>query len=325
MAVNRAPPVRGGRDLGLLSSFVEAADCGSFTEAARRLALTPATISRNIARIEENLGIRLFNRTTRALDLTDDGRLYLEGVKAALSLLEESEAMLVSAGHQPSGILRVAMPVPFGITYALPRLRDFLDANERISLELTFEDNPVDPVRDGYDLVIRNGKPLEGNHIIRKLCEERQILVASPRYLAEHGTPTRPEDLAQHLCIAHRSVSSQTYTWNLQSLEQAGHNASHSVSVVHDPHTRLRVFGYYHCGIDAALAGLGIAAASYIHAHNLLRERRLEIVMPDFKFIDQTGLTKIYAVYPDRKFLPPKVRVFIDFLLEAIHDEEQTV
>ena len=282
--------------------------------------LTPATVSRNIARLEAELGLRLFNRTTRVLHLTDEGRLYLESVRSALGLLEDSEAQLLEGGRQPSGLLRVAMPVPFSVTYVLPRLRRFLDANERMSIDINFEDNPVDPVRDGFDLVIRNGAPNHGTHIIRKLCEERQVLIASPEYLSLHGEPQRPEDLRDHLCIAHKSVSSHTIPWNLQSVETF--NPDDSGSLLYDPHTRLRVFGYYHCGIDAALCGLGISAVSYIHIQNFLKQGTLKIVMPEFKFVDDTGLSKIFAVYPDRKFLPPKVRMFIDFLADAIREEE---
>lgn len=183
--------------------------------------LTPSTVSRNIARLEGELGVRLFNRTTRVLQLTDEGRLYLESVKSAMRLLEESEAQLLAAGSQPSGVIRVAMPGLFSITYILPRLRQFLDANERISLDITFEDSPVDPVREGFDLVIRNGAPTKGSHIIRKLCEEKQVLVASPEYLSRYGAPKCPEDLVDHLCIAHKAESSQTLHWNLQPVEDA--------------------------------------------------------------------------------------------------------
>lgn len=308
------------QDLGLLSSFVEAADCGSFTEAARRLTLTPATVSRNIARIEADLGLRLFNRTTRLLHLTDEGRLYLESVKSALSLLEDSEIQLIDAGLQPSGVLKVAMPVFFSVTYVLPRLRHFLDINDRMSLDITFDGNPADPVRDGYDLVIRHGAPTDGSHIVRKLCEERQILVASPAYLAEYGVPARPEDLADHLCITYKAESNQTHAWILRPIGDPAEDEARSL--LHNPRTRLRFFGEACGGIDAALAGLGISVVSYIHARKPLAEGKLKVVLPDFKFVDGTGLAKIHAVYPDRRFLLPKVRKFIDFLVEAIQQEE---
>lgn len=308
------------KDLGLLSSFVEAADCSSFTEAARRLMLTPATVSRNIARLEEELGTRLFNRTTRMLHLTDDGRLYLESVKSALTILEESEASLISAGRQPSGVLRVALPVPFSITYVMPRLEKFLETNERILLEIGFEDVPVDPVRDGYDLVIRNGAPQDGSHIIRRLCEEQQVLVASPEYLSAHGVPRHPEDLSHHLCIAMKDIASQTHTWNWRPQGNAG--GSDLIPLSYNPHTRLRIFGHSYGGTDAAIAGLGIAAISHVHVRHLLEDGRLKTIMPDFQFVDETGLAKIYAVYPHRKLLPPKVRIFLDFLADAIREEE---
>ena len=304
------------RDIGLLTSFVQAADSGNFSEAARRLALTPSTVSRNIARLEDDLGVRLFNRSTRILKLTTDGIVYLQSVKSALRLLEESEAQLVAAGTQPSGTLRVAVPVPFGLTYIVPRLREFLDSNERISLDISFEDKPVDPVRDGYDLVIRNGAPAEGTHIIRKLCEENLILVASPEYVALRGLPERPEDLVDHWCIAYKAVSNQTLHWKLRPTVDPA--SSEHNPILYDPHTRLRVFGYSHSGTDAALAGLGIAGVGHVHVRHLLAQGRLQIVLPDFRFVDESGLSQIFAVYPDRKFLPAKVRVFLDFVSDTI-------
>ena len=165
--------------------------------------------------------------------------------------------------------------------------------------------------------------PLDGTHIIRKLVEERLILVASPEYLIIHGAPQRPEDLADHLCIAHKAESSQTLPWNWRPIDEP--HASDRRSLLYDPNTRLRVFGHSHSGIDAAVAGLGISVVGHIHVRELLEKGKLQVVLPDFKFVDETELSKIYAVYPDRKFLPSKVRAFLDFVTNAIQNEEKVL
>jgi DNA-binding transcriptional LysR family regulator len=288
-----------------ISAFAAVADARSFTQGARRLGVSSAQVSKLVARLENRLGARLLNRTTRDVSLTDTGRAYLE---RARGLLEDFEALEGSVRDQsgPRGLLKVSAPVSFGASQLTPALLDFAAAYPEVSLDVSSTDRMVNLVEEGFDVGVRIGQLADSSVIARKLAAVRLVTCASPECLARAGTPATPDDLAQHEAIIDTNAH-DPLLWSYGAPSDR-----HEVRV----HGRLRFGGADAC-VAAARRGLGVTLTPAFAAADDLRSGRLIPLLCAF----EPPLIHVHAVYPHARHLAAKVRVFVDFLAERYAGE----
>jgi DNA-binding transcriptional LysR family regulator len=182
-------------------SFIEAADLNSFSDAARKLGISPAAVSKNIAGLEQVLGVRLMNRTTRKINLTEDGEAFLVQARIALQALENAVDGIVARKMEMRGHVKISTSTSFGKEHLLPALPELMARHPHLSIEADFDDRVIDLVRDGYDIAIRGGRIVDSSLITRPVCRLHTVLVAAPAYLAQYGVPKNPDDLKQHRLI----------------------------------------------------------------------------------------------------------------------------
>lgn len=284
--------------LGDLDIFARVAATGSMSQAARDLGLSPPVISKRIKRLEERLGTRLLQRTTRQIALTDAGRGFHERVLAILASVEEAENWVSQRAQQARGPLRISAPTTFGRLHVAPHLVRFLEKYPDISVDLSLSDSFVDVVGDGFDVAIRIADLADTSLVARKLAPNHRVLCASPDYLARMGTPSRIQDLARHRLLVHNADH-----WRLEGPEGAVHVPVASVVSTNSSEV-IR---------EAVIAGMGIALRSTWDIGPELRSGRLVALLPAYRASHRVA---IHAVYPSRRHLPQRTRVFIDFLLE---------
>ncbi|AFY20860.1 LysR family transcriptional regulator [Pseudomonas sp. UW4] len=287
-----------------IECFVRSAEVGSFAEAARRLSLTPAAVGKSVAKLEARLGVRLFQRSTRSLTLTEAGQLFLGEVSTSLHTIQNAVANLASAGGQPAGTLKVSMGTVFGCLYIVPMLGEFLRRFPAINPDWHFDNRQVDLIGQGFDAAIGGGFELPQGVVARKLSPAHRVLVASPDYLAIHASITEPDDLKHHDGILIRSPQ----TGRVRSWQLTHRNQQHSPLTLKARMT----MSDSEAACVAAAQGLGIALVSMPFASGYLEAGRLQRVLPDW-YIDD-GYTSIY--YAEHKLLPGKTRVFVDFIIE---------
>jgi DNA-binding transcriptional LysR family regulator len=286
--------------------FTKVIDAGSFAGAARELNLSPAVVTRLVADLEEHLGTRLINRTTRSLALTETGGAYLDRVRQILTEVDEAEAFATAATSEPRGHLRVISPPAFAVHQIAKHLPKFRAQFPLVSIELVVP-GPVETVDENFDIsiVIVTSQTLNGDFVARRLARSEIIACASPEYLDHKGRPAHPNELPQHESMTptflreivfHRFVRGQAEPAESVSLP----TARSGLSTTH---------------IDtlyaSALAGLGIAGLPSFVAEDALMEHALERVVPEWQIATQT----IYAAMPTRKYVPARTRAFIDFLV----------
>jgi DNA-binding transcriptional LysR family regulator len=288
-----------------INAFAAVADARSFTQAARRLGVSSAQVSKLVARLENRLGARLLNRTTRDVSLTDTGRAYLE---RARTLLDDFDALesLVRDQAGPKGLLKVSAPMSFGTNQLTPALLDFAAAFPEVSLEVSQTDRMVNLVEEGFDVAVRIGQLADSSLIARRLAPVRLVTCAAPAYLQAAGAPAEPQDLAKHECIIDTNMR-DPFVW---AFGQGGER--HDVRV----HGRLRFAGADAC-VAAARRGLGIASTPAFAAADDLREGRLIPLLCAY----EPQLIFVHAVYPHGRHLAGKVRAFVDFLAERYAGE----
>lgn len=288
-----------------MSIFSRIVLAGSLSGAAKDLGMSPAVVTRSLASLESRLGVRLINRTTRRMRLTDEGAGYFESCTRILSELEEANAAVSASSDEPQGTLRVALPASFSHQYIVPLIPIFGERYPKIRLSLSLSDREINFLEEGFDLAVRIAHLEDSSLAARKLAPNRRVICASPAYIRRHGQPRRPEELAAHNCIL---------TGFSQTLE------------FRDPEGKagtVRVSGRYACDDwsvlrEWALAGLGIALKSTWDVRKQLADGSLVALCPGYTFGDDIG---IYAVYPHRRHLPAKVRAFVDFLAESFGPE----
>ncbi len=283
--------------------FVRVVQAKSFSAAARALDLSPSAVSKQIGRLEDRLGARLLNRTTRQLSLTEVGQAFFARAERIISDIAEAERAVGDLHTEPRGLLRVNAPVAFGRLHVAPLLPKFLAAYPEISVDLTVNDRFVDLVEEGVDLALRIGELADSSLIAKRLAPNRRVVCAAPSYLAARGTPAEPADLRQHNCMTY-TYRTNRHDWQLEKDGQAEH-----VVVSGNLETN-----YAEVLMSAALAGSGIVLLPMWLAGPQLAAGELVEVLPDWRAPDSA----IYAVYPHARHLSPKVRVFVDFLAEEI-------
>lgn len=282
-----------------LEIFARVARTGNMSAAGREMALSPAVVSKRVSLLEDRLGARLFQRTTRQLTLTETGEGYFKRVVDILSLVEEAEDFVSRRNTKPRGVLKVTAPTSFARRHVTPHLGAFLERYPDIELDMHLTDSFVDIIRDGFDLAIRIGELQDSSLVARKLAADNRILVAAPTYLAKAGTPKSVSDLEDHSCIG----AGLQEAWRLDGADGTKHVRIHS-------NVRTNSADFVR---EALLAGLGIGLRATWDIGQELKSGALVRVLPDYR---GSSLLAIHAVYPSRDFMPAKVNVFIEHLAE---------
>jgi DNA-binding transcriptional LysR family regulator len=294
--------------LGDLAVFVAVVDAGSFTAAATKLELSKSMASKCVNRLEAALGARLLHRTTRRLRLTEAGTALYETSHHALSAIEDAQLAVSNLQGTPRGVLKVSASQAFGAVVLPAVVRQLMREHPGLSVELLLDDRHVDLVREGVDIALRiTSEPPDSGMVYRRLGPNRQVVCASPDYLEKHGTPTSPQDLASHECIAHLQRATPrlwhftTPTGGKTSVKINGRTAVTNALAVRA------------CGLQ----GLGIIELNSYIVGTDISAGRLVRLLEGYR----PGELSIYAVFPQRRFLAPKVRVFIDALLACMTPE----
>jgi len=289
--------------------FSKVVQAGSLSAAARELGVSTAVVSRTLSALEARLGVRLINRTTRSLHLTDEGASYYETCQRILAEIEEADAAVTARRVEPQGVLKVAIPASFGHQHIAPLVPRFAERYPKVELALSLSDRSINLIEEGFDLAVRIAELKDSSLAARKLAPNRRVVCASPAYLRLHGEPKTPQDLTRHNCLVASWEQGFAMTWEYKS--PTGKRGS------------IRVTGHYACDNwevlrEWAVAGLGVALKSTWDVRRQLEDGSLVALLPGYDFGTDVG---IYAVYPHRRHLPAKTRVFIDFLAESFGPE----
>ncbi len=278
--------------------FSKVVEHGGFTAAARNLRMSVSAVTKTMARLEDELGTQLFNRTTRRLHTTDYGQQFYERCVRILGDLEDAEAALREGSLSYSGRLRVVVPFSFGRITVVPELRRFFSRYPDIAVELNFSDSPVDLIAEGYDVAVRTGEIKDSRLVSRILTRGTQVTFAAPAYLEAHGVPQTPGALRDHNCITGRFGAD----WSFRDLDNAPLSVHVKGNCVVNSGDALR---------EAAAAGIGIAQGTWWLVRKDLENGTVRSILHDYAI---AGMP-ISIVYPSQRHLPAKVRVFIDFLV----------
>ena len=291
---------------GEMKAFVRSVELGGFSAAARDLALTPSALSKLVTRMEDRLGVRLMNRTTRKLALTAEGEAYFASAKRILADIEDAESEITRFSDHPKGMLRINVGVAFGMHQLAPALPLFLEKYPEIKLDITVTDRLVDLVEEGADVAIRTGVLRDSSLIARKICDMHRVICASPGYLQKHGTPKTARDLLNHNCIS-ISGASQLRKWPFDNPEVPG--GIETVDVVgtvnaNNAETLLQM----------AAAGMGIIRLADVIVADGIRAGWLIPILTDIHHAEPLPLS---AVYPPGKHKSPRVAALVNFLVET--------
>ena len=288
--------------LSAMGLFVRVAELGSFAAVAHQAGVAPSVVTRQIAALERHLGIKLLERSTRRLRLTSAGTAYLERCRVILNLVDAAETGVAEERQTARGHVRVSMPIAFGMKRVAPHLLEFARANPEVSLDMDYTDRRQNLIEEGIDLSIRVTRNLAAGDVARRLGTVRMKLVASPDYLARHGRPRAPRELAHHEFLGYTLARAGTVQFLVdgQSLDVpfASRVSANNGEVL----------------TEAAAQGLGITLQPDFIVEDFVRAGRVEEVLPDFA-LPELG---IYAMLPSNRQVPHRVRVLMDFLAERI-------
>lgn len=287
-----------------MQAFVAVVESGGFTAAAERLPISRAGVSKHISTLETRLGVRLLNRTTRQISLTEAGQAYYERCVQILEDIADSECVVTGLTSEPHGSLRINAPMSFGRQHLAPLLSRFRVRFPQVDIDLDLNDRFVDVVEEGYDIVIRIARLKDSSLIARRIAPCKHVLCASPGYLEKQGIPTSPAQLAEHSCLHYRHLEAGR-EWVLQ-----GPDGEHRIPIK-GPLTANN--GDVIC--TAACDGMGIALLPTFIIAEPIKSGRLQLVLPDYCPTE----IHIHAVYPSKRFMSIKVRSFIDFLIEEFN------
>jgi len=290
-----------------MSVFVQVVDAGSFTVASEKLGMSKSVVSKYVSRLEDRLGARLLNRTTRKLSLTEAGRGFYERSQRILEEINEAEAEVTRLQDHPRGRLRINAPMSFGILHIAPALPDFIAQFPQISVDMNLDDRKLDVIEEGFDVSVRIAELPDSSLVAKRLGPCRHLVVASPAYLDRHGTPTSPDDLGKHKILTF-SYQESTYLWHFLSRDNQIISTAVEGTVQTNNSLAIR---------EALLGGLGIARIPTFVVGRDIQEGRLTPLLVDYKILEMS----IYLVYPVRRHLSPKVRAFVDFMASRICGE----
>jgi DNA-binding transcriptional LysR family regulator len=290
-----------------ITVFAAVVDAGGFSAAGRALRCSKAAVSTQLRRLEDRLGVRLLQRTTRRLSLTEEGRAYYQHCRRILDEARDAADALQSLDAEPRGALRVNAPMSFGKLHLGAAIADFMTRHPSISVDLVLNDRLVDLIEDGFDMAIRISRLADSSLIVRRLAPCRRVVVASPDYWARKGRPARPEDLRRHEALIY-DYQAEADAWTFKDNESGAR-----ISVP--------VKGRYRANngevlLDAATRGLGVVLSPTFFFGDVLKSGALETALTDY----EDDPLAVYAVYPHRRHLATRVRAFVDFLAERFGD-----
>lgn len=286
-----------------MKTFAAVVDGGSFVQAADALNMSKPAVSRHVAELEQRLGVRLLQRTTRKLSLTEEGRLFYGRCKSVLADVEIAEEEITATSIAVKGLIKVNVPVSFGLLELAPLWPDFMTQYPDVELDITLADRIVDLVEEGYDLAVRIARLPNSSLVSRKLASTRMVLCASPAYLKKQGQPRHPSELTQHPVLSY-SLLATGDQWDFEGPEE---NISVTVKPV------MRTNSGDTC-IAAARQSKGVILQPSFMVNADLQSGALVELMPTYRSIE----FGIFAVYPTRQYVAPKVRALIDFLSKAL-------
>ena len=289
--------------LSSMTVFVAVADCGSFSGAARRLRRSPAAVTRAVAELETALGVRLLDRTTRAVSLTDAGERFLPGARRLLADLAEIEQAAAGLGSAPRGELRITAPIVFGRRHVLPLVTEFLARYPDVNVRLELTDRSVDLIEDGLDVAIRIGELASSTAVATRVGTVRRVVVAAPDYLTRRGEPAAPDELAAHDVIAFAGLDGGE-RWRFRKDDK-------TVEVAVRP--RL-IVNTAEAAIDCAVAGFGIARVLSYQVADALAGKSLVRVLRDY----EGGPSPVHVLYPQGRYPAPKLRAFLDLAVPRL-------
>jgi DNA-binding transcriptional LysR family regulator len=289
-----------GTEFEQITAFLAAVEHGGFTAAGQALGRDGSILSRRVTALEKRLGVRLMERTTRRLALTEAGEAFHQRMRGALQALQEIEQDTASAATGVRGTLRIALPATFGQMWVAPILPAFLAAYPDLVVETAFEDRYVDLVAESFDVAVRIGTLTDSRLVARRLAPSRRLLCASPAYLQAHGTPVRPADLAQHACLGFSRLASHPL-WHLRDGDKATAIRIAGPLVTNDAQSL----------VQAAVSGAGIAMVSDWLAGPELCSGRLVPVLPDHPVENNET---VYLVHPSARLVPGKTRAFAEWV-----------
>lgn len=295
-----------------LPIFVTLVEAGSFSKAGEQLNCSKSAVSKRISQLEDELGVRLFNRTTRSLTLTQAGEEYYDYASQAFSLAKEAEYAVSRLQAKPKGKLKISVPMTFGRLHVAPLIPRFMDKYPDIQIEMIMDDKRQDFIKQGFDIGIRIGELEDSSLIATKLADCYSYICASPSYLKKHGRPLKPDDLMTHNCLYYSYFrAGQDWRFHKKTDKQikpnSHYNSSAFIKVPAKGNYRVNNSDALHY---AALEGLGIVNMPSFIVGQDIKEQTLEVILSDYP----QPLHGIYAIFPERKHLAKKVRVFIDFL-----------
>lgn len=294
------------QNLSDIAVFVQVIENGSFTAAAEQLQLSKSVISKYVTRLEEQLGVRLLHRTTRRLSLTEAGQILYQRSQRGLEEIEAAEMEVSQLQQAPRGRLRLNCPMSFGILHIASALGEFRAEYPDVSIDMNMEDRTIDLVEEGYDLAIRIGDLPDSSLVARRLAPCKHVLCASPSYLEQQGTPRTPDDLRNHQTLTYGYHDSPR-EWRLHAPDGRYVNVPVNSAMHMNNSLALR---------EAVLAGAGIMLTPTFIVGPDIKAGRLQQILPNYRMLELS----IYAVYPERKHLSPKVRAFVEFILQRMSD-----
>ncbi|KIA78940.1 LysR family transcriptional regulator [Chromobacterium amazonense] len=293
--------------LKALMVFMTTAENGSFSDAARKLGVSPAAISQSIARLEQELEVRLFNRTTRQLTLTEDGRRFYAQCRGPVNNLDSAINQLKASRDEPAGHLRVSMPNSFGRRFILPIMGEFCERYPKVRVFFGLDDHFSDLIEDGYDVGVRTGMMPDSRMVARNLSQMPLYVVASPAYWDRYGRPATPEELGNHDCINFQfPTSGRLFKWEF---DRKGERIPVEVNGTYTLNDMEAV-------AELARLGMGVAQLPGHEVVHMIRSGELEPVLTDMVSLERS----IYICFPHRDHIAPRTRVFVDFVVEKLAD-----
>ena len=285
-----------------METFIKVVDAGSMSAAADRMGVAKSAVSRRLKELEGHLGVELFHRTTRRLNLTDTGRTFYQQAVRILEDVLEAELATTQAHGELQGSLKIALPMSFGIMHMGPAINDFLQEHPKIEFDLDFNDREVDLIQEGFDLAIRIANLPDSSLIARRLAPIQQVIFASPDYLDHYGTPKSPDELQHHQCLAYSLINDHK-TWRFQD------NNSQEIKISITPHLKASVGEFLR---DAAVNGHGISVLPTFIVYKEIENGALVPILTDYI----PNPISAYAIYPQTRHLSQRVRQFVDFLVK---------
>ena len=285
-----------------LQTFIKVVDFGTISAAAERMGIAKSAVSRRISELEQLLGVQLFRRTTRQLNLTDSGKSFYERAIRILTDLEEAELAVSQQHSELAGVIKIAAPLSFGLQHLTPAFTDFMKIHPKVQLDLDFNDRQIDILQEGFDLAIRVTRLADSSFIARRLASINHMVCASPEYLKFYGTPQSPDALQHHRCLSYSNVHDSNI-WHYRDMNGKPQQVKVPVTLSANNGDFLR---------QAATSGLGIILEPTFIIYDAIAKGQLVPILTDYRW----PIIDAYAIYPQTRHLSQRIRALVDFLVE---------